>query len=63
MILANGLIVSKIIYMIQVWGGTNKTQLKKVQKILNSAARYVIMGGKRWRSLKLMKECRWFQYL
>ena len=60
LILANGLIVAKIIYMVQVWGGTDKTHLKKVQQILNSAARYVLMGGKNWRSLRLMKECGWF---
>ena len=59
LILANGLIVSKVIYMIQVWGGVQNTHLKKIQKILNSAARYVIMGGRNWRSLKLMTTCNW----
>ena len=60
LILANGLIVAKIIYMIQVWGGTNRTHLKKVQKIFEYSSQICHHGGKRWRSLKLMKECGWF---
>ena len=59
LILANGLVLSKMLYMIQVWGGVQKTHMTKLQKIMNSAARFVINGGKKWRSRKLMTECGW----
>ena len=58
-ILANSLIISKIIYMIPVWGGTHTVHIKKVQVILNKTARYVLNGGKSWSANKLMTACNW----
>ena len=58
-LLANGLIISKVIYMIQVWGGTQAVHMDKLQRIMNKTARYVINGGRRWKTLKLMKTCNW----
>ena len=59
LLLANGLIVSKICYLIQAWGGTQKTNIKKVQTILNQTARFVTNSNKRTRTTKLMKLCNW----
>ena len=42
--LANSLLLSRMTYMIQIWGGTQPTYLKKVQVLLNGAARYVSAG-------------------
>ena len=58
--LARGLVVSKIQYTIAVWGGAPPPSLiRKVQVLLNSAARYV-MGLKRSTSAaKLMANCGW----
>ena len=57
--LVNGLIISKLIYMIQVWGGTHEVHLTKIQRVVNSAARYVLNTGKRWGSRRLMEACKW----
>ena len=45
-ILANSLILSKIIYMIQIWGGTHPIYLKKLQRIMNNTARFILNEGK-----------------
>ena len=58
-VLANGLIISKLTYMISVWGGAQTTHLNKLQCLLNKTARYVINGGRRWKTTRLMKECNW----
>ena len=47
LILANGLILSKINYLIPVWGGTHVSNLRKVQCLLNSTARFVLNVGKK----------------
>ena len=57
--LTNGLILSKIMYMIPVWGGTERTHIRKVQTLLNSTARYVLNKGKRTRTRELMEGCGW----
>ena len=58
-ILANGLILSKIIYMIPVWGGACETQLMKVQTLLNNTARFVHRRGRRSNVRKLMEDSKW----
>ena len=40
-------------------GGTQPTHLKKLQRIMNHAARYVLDRGRRWKTLRLMEECGW----
>ena len=47
LLLSNGLIVSKICYLIQVWGSTHKSDIRKVQTILNQTARFVTNSSKR----------------
>ena len=62
-ILANSLIISKIIYMLPVWGGTHPTHMKKLQRIQNNTARYVLNKGKKWKTLKLMREVNWLSVM
>ena len=57
--LVNGLILSKITYLIQVWGGTHENNLRKVQTVLNSAARFVLNVGKKTKMITLMEGCKW----
>ena len=57
--LANGLIVSKLSYMITVWGGAENVHLTKLQSLLNMTARYVMNGGRGWRTMKIMRACNW----
>ena len=57
--LANGILLSKICYLIQIWGAAHKNKIKKVQTILNCAARFVTRSHKRISSKKLKKLCNW----
>ena len=59
LLLCNGLIVSKVYYLIQVWGAAPPTLLKKMQVLLNKSARFVIGGNKRTSSHVLMDKCGW----
>ena len=39
--LANGLIVSRLQYLISIWGSTSANHVKKAQTLLNKTARWV----------------------
>ena len=59
LLLTNGLIMSKVSYLIQLWGGACKSDIRKVQIIVNQAARFVTNCNKRTRTIKLMHRCGW----
>ena len=59
MMLANGYILSRVIYLLPLWGGTDKKYRQKIQVVLNDTARWVCGHGKRTRKIKLMRLCRW----
>ena len=59
LLLVNGLLLSKICYMIQAWGGARDNLINKVQVVLNQSARFVTGLGKRTRTMKLMESCNW----
>ena len=60
LLLVNGLFMSKLTYLMQIWGAAPKTLLRKVQVLMNKAARFVTGRDKRTRStIKLMDECKW----
>ena len=57
---AEGLILSKIRYLIPIWGGAGDTLIRKVQTLINDAARFVLnKQTRRDSTLVLMEECRW----
>ena len=58
-LLANGLIVGKLNFLITLYGGSQKKYLDKLQIILNNAARFVLSANKRTKSSKLMQEMNW----
>ena len=60
-LLATGLILSKIVYMIPVWGGAPVTFIRKLQRIVNNSVRYILNGGKRWKTDRLMREVNWLR--
>ena len=60
LILANGLIMSKIVYLLPLWGGTYNKQLGKVQTIMNMTARWINNASRRTRTNTLMDECKWY---
>ena len=51
--------MSTVCYLIPVWGAATKSLRKKVQTLMNRAARYVTGWDRRTRTIKLMGECRW----
>ena len=59
LMVANGIFISKFIYLIQVWGSCEKYLIKSLQVIQNRAAR--IVTGKTWwtPTRRLLKDCRW----
>ena len=59
LLLTNGFFVSKLLYLIGIWGGTNQTTLDIIQRVQNDAARFVTGQGKRTKKWKLMEDCKW----
>ena len=59
-LLTEGLVVSKLRYLIPLWGGTSEKYLRHAQVLLNDAARFVCRKvGRRTSSSILMSECSW----
>ena len=59
LLLLNGLLISKICYMIQIWGAAHKNSIRKVQVLMNQAARFITGADRRTRTSKLMESCNW----
>ena len=59
LMLANGLVLSKLSYLIQVWGGTNDATIKCLQVLLNKTARIVTRLSWFTPTRMLMKQCNW----
>ena len=59
LLLANSLIVSRIVYAITIWGGTYETNIRKLQAVLNKTAWWVCNSGRRTSSRTLMERCNW----
>ena len=59
LLLSNGLLISKICYMVQIWGAAQKNSIRKVQVLMNQAARFIMGADRRTRTSKLMASCNW----
>ena len=57
--LANGLVISQIIYLIQLWGGCSDYLIKFIQVIQNRAARLVTKLDWYTPVQKLLDQCGW----
>ena len=57
-LLANGFIVSKVLYLISVWGGTEK-YTRKIQVLLNDTPIYITRLNRRTNINQLMSEYNW----
>ena len=62
LLLANGLIVSKVTYLIQMWGGLNLRDTKKIQVLLNKCARVITGAPRKMRTRDLMVKCGWLYF-
>ena len=47
--------------MLPVWGGTPLTDIRKLQRLVNKTARYVLNKGRRWKTNDLMSELNWMR--
>ena len=56
---ANGIFMSKLCYLIQVWGGCETYLAKYLQGLQNRAARLITRNGWFTPKRKLLKLCRW----
>ena len=56
---ANGLVISKICYLIQLWGGCESYLLNTIQVQMNKAARLVTGLSRFTSTRKLMERCGW----
>ena len=56
---ANGIFMSKLCYLIQVWGGCETYLAKHLQGLQNRAARLITRNGWFTPKRKLLKICRW----
>ena len=57
--LANGIIMSRIVYLIQLWGTCKECWLREMQKVQNKAARYVTRLPRHTKVSVLLQECGW----
>ena len=59
LMVANGIFMSKLVYLIQLWGYSDKYLLKAIQILQNKAAR-VVTGKTWWTPVRiLLKDCKW----
>ena len=54
-LVAEGIILSRLIYMIAIWGGTTIRNTEKAQALVNNVARFITGKGKKTSTLNLMK--------
>ena len=59
LMVANGLVISKLSYLIQLWGGCEGYLLKMLQVQMNRAARYVTGYSGFTSTRRLMDKCGW----
>ena len=57
--LANVLIISKLSYLICIWGNTTANMTRRAQIVQNMAARFVMGCGRSTRQSDLMTHCKW----
>ena len=59
LMIANGVFISKLIYLIPLWGGACRYLLKMLQVIQNKAARYVTRSSWSTSTRDLLRQCNW----
>ena len=59
LLLASGLILGKLNYLIPLYGGTQEKYLQKLQVILNNTVRFITGAGKRVNTITLMTSVDW----
>ena len=57
--IANGIFMSHLIYLMQLWGGCSSYLIDMLQILQNRAARYVTKLAWRTPTSELLKQCNW----
>ena len=57
--LANGLIISKVLYLLPIWWGTYSNQLNKMQSLMNKTSRWVNNLSRKTKTKVLMEKNNW----
>ena len=57
--LVNGLIISRLNYIVCLWGNSLASHLRKAQVCLNASARFILDEKKTTRQTELMRQCNW----
>ena len=57
--LANGIFMSKLCYLIQIWGGSSNVLIRSLQVIQNQAARYTTKLSWFTPTGTLLRQCNW----
>ena len=53
--------MSRLIYMIEIWGTTTENYKRKLQSVQNNAARFVLGAGRRTSTKYLMESIGWLE--
>ena len=61
--LANGIIMSRIVYGIPLWGGTLPRNIRKIQTAMNRTARWISNLPRKTKTVELMQSCNWLTAL
>ena len=62
LLLANGLFISWLVYLLPMWGSLPRKDEKKIQVLINKCARMVLSKNKRTRTRTLMEKCSWLYF-
>ena len=62
LLLANGLFISRILYLLPMWGRLPLRDAKKLQTLMNKCARVVLNKNRRTRTRTLMIGCNWLYF-
>ena len=62
LLLANGFVISRVSYLISMWGGISIKDSKTIQILLNKCARSITNLPRKTRTRTLMENCRWLYF-
>ena len=62
LLLANGLFISKLLYLLPMWGGLPLRDTKSIQIIMNKCARMILGVSRKTRTRTLMIDCKWLYF-
>ena len=62
LLLANGLFISRLLYLLPMWGGLPWRDTKKIQIQMNKCARVVLNKNRKTRTRSLMTGCGWLYF-